>query len=125
MSEAARRDHFPQVRVVRFCGEGGASAEQNRVDAALSLRLRDEAASEIAPTQIYAVAQWRPSTITSRVRVSTCVDEQAHAVGTTTAIDCVVKRRPICVIAIVRVRASVEQGGHERRTTSDSSVKNC
>ena len=25
-AEAARRDHFLQVRVVRFCGEGGAGA---------------------------------------------------------------------------------------------------
>ena len=33
MSEAARRDHFPQVRVVRFCGEGGAGAEEDRDEA--------------------------------------------------------------------------------------------
>ena len=32
MSEAARRDHFPDIRVVRFCGEGGAGAEENRED---------------------------------------------------------------------------------------------
>ena len=37
MSEAARRDHFPQVRVVRFCGEGGAGAEEGREEAAVGL----------------------------------------------------------------------------------------
>ena len=30
LSDAARRDHFPDVRVVRFCGEGGAGAEEDR-----------------------------------------------------------------------------------------------
>ena len=31
-AEAARRDHFLDVRVVRFCGEGGAGAEEDRED---------------------------------------------------------------------------------------------
>ena len=30
LSDAARRDPFPDVRVVRFCGEGGAGAEEDR-----------------------------------------------------------------------------------------------
>ena len=34
LSEAARRDHFPQVRVVRLRGEGGAGAEEGRDEAA-------------------------------------------------------------------------------------------
>ena len=34
-SKAARRDHFPQVRVVRLRGEGGAGAEEDRDEAAL------------------------------------------------------------------------------------------
>ena len=35
--DATRRDHFPDVRVVRFCGEGGAGAEEDRGEAALGL----------------------------------------------------------------------------------------
>ena len=31
--EAARRAHFSYVRVVRFCGEGGAGAEEDRDEA--------------------------------------------------------------------------------------------
>ena len=31
--DAARRDHLPDVRVVRFCGEGGAGAEEDREEA--------------------------------------------------------------------------------------------
>ena len=33
-ADVARRDHFPDVRVVRFCGEGGAGAEEDREDVA-------------------------------------------------------------------------------------------
>ena len=34
LSDAARRDHFPDVRVVRLRGEGGAGAEEDREEAA-------------------------------------------------------------------------------------------
>ena len=34
LSEAARCDHFPDIRVVGFCGEGGAGAEEGRDEAA-------------------------------------------------------------------------------------------
>ena len=32
LSEAARCDHFPDIRVVGFCGEGGAGAVQLKVE---------------------------------------------------------------------------------------------
>ena len=34
LSDAARRDHFPDVGVGRLCGEGGAGAEEGRDEAA-------------------------------------------------------------------------------------------
>jgi hypothetical protein len=100
MSEAARRDHFPQVRVVRFCGEGGAGAEEGREEAAVGL--------------FDCPVQRRVSVVIPRVDRGAVSEEQfcrldVRIVSQTR----LVKRRVIVVVAPVHVGTGFDQGGDD------------